>query len=876
MSLRIRRISVSGFRKFRQPFAIEGLTDGLNIVIEPNETGKSTLLEALRAAFFVRHGTRNQLAQSYAPHGDAVAPEIQVAFEADGAPWSLSKRFLKGASVEVIGPQGKAQGDEAEARLHILLGSVRDTSQRGDAASYGALGLLWVAQTEALSVSAPGQIVRDTVRSTLEAEVGSIMGGPAYKRVRDRVDEQYALYWTPTGQRRGRQTEASERLLAAEAAEREAADRLAAQERTFSDLDATRARLKLVQREIADETDAHARQVLVTSLEVARAAAQILATRRAELEAANGTVRALEDLQSRYASAVDAREAAERRLASTRDQRAALAGELGEARQRVATARQALDLARAARQEARTALTRGEDRRRAAERSAAIAAASKRHAALLDLERQQIDARALAARATPAKVIDELEANERAIAEARATVNAGATILALTGSTTGITIDGEPAAAGERTLIRETAVRLGDAELIVRPPLTLASAEARLTSALEKQRAALAELELRDIAAARARNDAARDAAADLRTIEARIAAITAADASIGLAAGAEALKLLVAGLAEEVANEAAVPDLTALQQVAEAAEALAARAEGTHGSALDALRRAESEDAPLAAAEAGAESDLGNAVAQLAAIESRADFLNLEQALVIARERAARAAVQLEEATRNASAHDVAAITRKIETIDARARTAGEMRTKLEMEVARLEAVIESEGGKGLADRSAHTREEAEAARAALQRTSEEAATLKLLRDTLEQARMETSSKFVGPVAKRAKRYIEQLLPGCDLSFSEDLGLESVIRGGIVEGCANLSRGTQEQLAVLTRIAFADLLLEQGRPVSLILDDPLVYSDDARLDLMVEILTEAATRMQVILLTCRDRAFRHIGGNRIEMRSSG
>jgi uncharacterized protein YhaN len=70
--------------------------------------------------------------------------------------------------------------------------------------------------------------------------------------------------------------------------------------------------------------------------------------------------------------------------------------------------------------------------------------------------------------------------------------------------------------------------------------------------------------------------------------------------------------------------------------------------------------------------------------------------------------------------------------------------------------------------------------------------------------------------------------------------------------------------------LAVLTRIAFADLLLEQGKPVSLILDDPLVYSDDGRLDTMIEILTEAATRMQIILLTCRDRAFRHVPGNRI------
>lgn len=40
-------------------------------------------------------------------------------------------------------------------------------------------------------------------------------------------------------------------------------------------------------------------------------------------------------------------------------------------------------------------------------------------------------------------------------------------------------------------------------------------------------------------------------------------------------------------------------------------------------------------------------------------------------------------------------------------------------------------------------------------------------------------------------------------------------------------------------------------MLLEQRKPVSLILDDPLVYFEDARLDTMIEILSEAATRMQ-------------------------
>jgi hypothetical protein len=168
MSLKIRRITLANFRKFREPFVLDGLTDGLNVIIEPNETGKSTLLEAMRAAFFIRHNTANRLARSYAPHGEAVAPQIEVGFEARGEDWQVNKRFLKGASVEVRGPNGRAQGEDAEAQLQALLGARRDTSQAGDAAAHGALGLLWVGQAQALEVTAPGDIVRDSVRATLE------------------------------------------------------------------------------------------------------------------------------------------------------------------------------------------------------------------------------------------------------------------------------------------------------------------------------------------------------------------------------------------------------------------------------------------------------------------------------------------------------------------------------------------------------------------------------------------------------------------------------------------------------------------------------------------------------------------------------------
>ncbi|WP_241659735.1 AAA family ATPase [Sphingomonas glacialis] len=294
MSLKIRRIALTNFRKFRDPFVLDGLTDGLNVIIEPNETGKSTLLEAMRAAFFIRHNTANRLARSYAPHNEAVAPQIEIGFEAKGEQWKVNKRFLKGASVEVHGPNGRAQGEDAETQLQALLGARRDTSQAGDAAAHGALGLLWVGQAQALEVTPPGEIVRDSVRATLEAEVGTIMGGAAYQRVRPRIDSQFADYWTNTGRPSGRQLAARTELDVAEWAANEAVTRLAVLEQGFSDLEAARAKLKVLDRDLADTTDAERRKTLVGQIEVARSAAQLRDTRRAEQGRLGDQVKTLE------------------------------------------------------------------------------------------------------------------------------------------------------------------------------------------------------------------------------------------------------------------------------------------------------------------------------------------------------------------------------------------------------------------------------------------------------------------------------------------------------------------------------------------------------------------------------------------------------
>src|ERR1700692_1809332 len=107
----LKSLEAPDFRKFRDPLKIHGFTNGFNIVVEPNETGKSTLLEALRAAFFVRHSAKTELVRSYVPNGDDVAPLVTVQFDLNGGVWTLEKQFLRSPFVRLAGPGGRRESE---------------------------------------------------------------------------------------------------------------------------------------------------------------------------------------------------------------------------------------------------------------------------------------------------------------------------------------------------------------------------------------------------------------------------------------------------------------------------------------------------------------------------------------------------------------------------------------------------------------------------------------------------------------------------------------------------------------------------------------------------------------------------------------------
>ena len=174
------------------------------------------------------------------------------------------------------------------------------------------------------------------------------------------------------------------------------------------------------------------------------------------------------------------------------------------------------------------------------------------------------------------------------------------------------------------------------------------------------------------------------------------------------------------------------------------------------------------------------------------------------------------------------------------------------------------------SEGG-GLDEAIQQKNRELELCQEEIRRSEREVDVLTLLLSTLRDAERKAKERYMSPVVNRLRPYLQFLFPGADIAIDENLEITGVVReGGYEEPFHHLSMGTQEQIAVLVRLAFAEMLVEQGQPATVVLDDALVFSDDRRMDRMFDILNMSAKNIQVLIFTCREQLFEGIGGGHL------
>lgn len=869
--MKLAALRLHNVRRFAgRGIAVEGIGDGVNVLCAVNEFGKSTCFDALHALFFQPHTGTPGAVQGLRPYSGG-NPLVEADIRTGEGAFRLTKQYYGGrrATVrELATGRLVAQADEAE---RFIAGLVQGGTS-------GPAGLLWVRQgitgieRRAKSDEEGEKRARETVLTSVQGEVESLTGGRRMAQAVAACEEELSRLVTATGRPKAggayaQAIEERDRLVEAER-------RLSGEVRELRDaLDRRRAlRGRLAELENPEQQATRKREV--SQAEAAFTAAKALgeALRTAEVEAAlarNGRDAAAQALDGQRRSAarfavLRELEAEGRRKRDEALERQRAAGEAGQA------ASLAVEAAEAAEREARDLLSRLERALRARDAAETLAVAqqayAKAEAGRAEVETIQAELKALA---LPAAAVKQLEAVETELVGLRAVVAARAPLLRIDyreGVGAAVALDGVALADGEERALTRNAVL--EIEGVGRLGLTLpqrADGQDDLGRAEARRRALLEGLGVSGLAEARGRESAIRDLSSRLDLAKQRL----------GLLApdGLPALQERIARLEAQSAGAAeASEDPEAMRGALAAAEARVTASRMEQRGAQAVRDQAGATVVETERALASVASDLAGLAATLGAEEGRA-ARESELASALADAERIWAAAQVQVEGLRAGAADVAGAEAKYRRMRSVAEGASAEIGKLREEAAELNGRIRGQADAAVEEAWQEARDRLAAAGTRLAALEREVALLTRLRGALDTARTEAREHYFAPVMRELRPLLDLLFEDATVTFDEDTLLpRTVSRNGLEEPVGVLSGGMREQLAVLTRLAFARLLAKDGQPAPVILDDALVYSDDDRIERMFDALHRQASNQQIIVFSCRQRAFAQLGGNGLQM----
>ena len=326
-------------------------------------------------------------------------------------------------------------------------------------------------------------------------------------------------------------------------------------------------------------------------------------------------------------------------------------------------------------------------------------------------------------------------------------------------------------------------------------------------------------------------------------------------------------------GAAAEKCHRLRIPALSQAEQDCASAKLLVSRTEA-HASQvralLDGCRKQETESLVSLTAEA---TELNAVTRELKALTERLSVervrttdQTIEQQLSSARhlEQAAGAlSTSLKEKRTNLDPE--AAAVRLMNTEAALQRLAEEI-VAAERDISGMQGRLEGLGEKGLGEACAALEGELALARVRLRTVEQDANAIRVLHVTLVSAERDANEVFLQPVVRRVQPYLNRVLPGARVELGTDLNVEGLRRDGTVEPFFALSVGVREQLSVITRVSFADMLADEGVHAPIILDDALVYADGQRFASTLTTLGVAANHHQIIFLTCHEDRYIRLG----------
>lgn len=780
--MKLRSLRLEQFKKFDQAVLIEGFGDGLNLIAGPNETGKSTLLLALRAVLFERHGSTRTSAKDLAPHHvKGAKPTVTLDFEIAGKRYVLEKRFLSGPMARLETTEGKRfEGAEAEAELKRLLSLNPSEKTSTDKDSPAHFGVLLTPQTRSFHQPALADGTRHSLEAAIASDIAELGNQSEADGLLTDVGEMLFAFVSKRGEPKGRYKDISDQL---------------------KDVDAQISDLRQRRDELRQDVEALER-VLADQGEIISAEdGEKLANRLSALEAGRSQAMRRQTIENRRLAAcqqVQQLETKRAELQSRLEERQKLAEEIAEIEVEAKQLGAALETIKHGLAESDQALSDlGEKLNGLVEKRHDLEALGR------ELERKRhIDA-TLSALATNVRfdlddrARDRLTINGKTPAEAKSSVQV----------TEGLTIEIE--GVGRITVEPKT-------EPMQEALDAKETVESAVASLLEK-------LDLAD-AVADVMETLWQSTAAKMDSLEAS-------------------------------RNERRISHSEEHKRAAEAKAALDAMQERRDRQ----TRRL----AEIDAVDDGGEADQ----------RSRIDALDAGIAEAKGAIEAAEHELRASTASQGADDPSALPLDRLDTEIDGlRARIEDRRRNveEADRKVVALEASVAARAGFGLDERI--DQHERRRHLLAMERDAFalDHSALDLLQKTLKDAADEAKATFNAPLSARLTPYIKGLFPEAIPLVTPDFSIRALDRNGVEEPFLHLSDGTREQIAILARLAFADMLQEQGLPALVVLDDALTFSDSARLECMFGMLEEAAKRMQIIILTCHEDRFAGLEAKRL------
>jgi hypothetical protein len=897
---------------------------GLTLIGGPNETGKSTLVEALHRGLFLKAAASGPPVESLRSRLHSGHPIVELGFEARGERWRLIKRFTGANGTVSLTPEsgGQLSGAAAEETLASLLG-VREIvgSKQAGSVLPSRWAHLWVMQGSAgddLLARGGSHYDLDALIQGLEAGGGAAMQSPLDQRVAQELETLLALNFTskrddvrrnsPLWQTRQALMQGEHELEAARA-------RLADYERCSDELARTEAALDSLRQQRLPALEAE-QQELVAAAEALRQCEAAIDLRSKDLMPLRLRHQdLLQDQRELSELALELTSADEQRQALTGQQQQA-SGDLLALDRELASTQQTLDTLS---QQLDGTLQRGQLVQKLRERCRLEAERLRlQHRRQRQIQRQNsrrdLQEKLEALAPINGDQLADLRRRQTTLRDARTRIEALATGVQLLQADETVRIDGEPLEPGAaRRLTRAFDLEVGETVRLRISPgggEALGDGEAALASAEAGLGQALQALGMESVSQAEA-------VAQQRQTISQQLAALEAAESASGDASGPEPGLAAQgpAGLEEQLADldsrlgelDLELSALAGLRQALTAEQPLPEQEAGLE----DLHRQLQQTYRQQRSIRQGAEQELqrlqtrrqqfaqleAETAQRLAALEAERRTRQLRQQALLNRRGSPEAlgeALQAIEGQRLAAEAELTALQNQRQGLQAGGGDQRRQAIALEIEQLRqqigqlAEALgaarercdnISAQAPHAAVEMALVARNTAAAEHEALEQRTE---AQKLLAQLFAEARSDLSSRYSLPLARSIERFLLPLLPDgprCQLHYDQARGFAGLQlrRAGEYYPFSQLSGGMREQLAAALRLAMADVL-RGGHDgcLPLIFDDAFTNSDLERLDGLRGMLQTAVQGgLQVILLTCHPERYRDLEATAVDLQAA-